>query len=144
MQQEAKNDSMLEQCRLRQIQYTYCICTNVHVVLMFVNFVVSINCELLYTQAIYFFIEILRPIYKCTNFNVSENVWNYKIANIYPHKHLYNYSIIAVECNSGPKVIKLFSCLTQLSMKFSLLINMKMPTIVGIFIFISREIFSYV
>ena len=38
-------------------------------------------------------------------------------------------------------VIKLFSCSTQLSMKFSLLINMKMPTIVGIFIFISREIF---
>ena len=49
------------------------------------------------------------------------------------------------EC-SGPKVIKLFSCSTQLSMKFSQLINMKMPTIVGIFIFISREIFmlSYV
>ena len=41
---------------------------------------------------------------------------------------------------SGPEVIKLFSCSTQLSMKFSLLINMKMPTIVGIFIFISREI----
>ena len=39
----------------------------------------------------------------------------------------------------GPKVIKVFSCSTQLSMKFSLLINMKMPTIVGIFIFISRE-----
>ena len=34
----------------------------------------------------------------------------------------------------------------KLSMKFSLLINMKMPTIVGIFIFISRESFmlSYV
>ena len=46
----------------------------------------------------------------------------------------------------GPEVIKLFSCSTQLSMKFSLLINMKMLTIVGIFIFISREIFmlSYV
>ena len=41
----------------------------------------------------------------------------------------------------GPEVIKLFSCSTQLSMKFSLLINMKMPTIFGIFIFISREIF---
>ena len=41
-----------------------------------------------------------------------------------------------------PEVIKLFSCSTQLSMKFSLLINMKMPTIVGIFIFISREIFT--
>ena len=47
---------------------------------------------------------------------------------------------------SGPAVIKLFLCSTQLSMKFALLINMKMPTIVGIFIFISREIFmlSYV
>ena len=42
---------------------------------------------------------------------------------------------------SGPEVIKFFSCSTRLSMKFSLLINMKMPTIVGIFIFISREIF---
>ena len=31
-------------------------------------------------------------------------------------------------CRSGPGVIKLFSCSTQLSMKFSLLINMKMPT----------------
>ena len=50
---------------------------------------------------------------------------------------------------SGPKVIKLFSYSTQLSMKFSLLINMKMPTIVGIvgiFIFIRRVNFmlSYV
>ena len=47
---------------------------------------------------------------------------------------------------SGPEVIKLFSCSTQLSMKFSLQINMKMPTIVGIFIFICRDIFmlSYV
>ena len=41
----------------------------------------------------------------------------------------------------GLKVIRLFSCSTQLSMKFSLQINMKMPTVVGIFIFISREIF---
>ena len=38
---------------------------------------------------------------------------------------------------------EIFSCSTQLSMKFSLLINMKM---FGIFIFISREMFmlSYV
>ena len=34
--------------------------------------------------------------------------------------------------NPGPEVIKLFSCSTQLSMKFSPLINVKMPTIVGI------------
>ena len=47
----------------------------------------------------------------------------------------------AADAQSGRKVIKLFSCSTQLSMKFSLLIIMKMPTIVGIFIFISRENF---
>ena len=38
----------------------------------------------------------------------------------------------------GPEVIKLFSCSTQLSMKFFLLINVKMPTIVGILTFMSR------
>ena len=32
----------------------------------------------------------------------------------------------------GPEVIKLFTCATQLSMKFFLLINVKMSTIVGI------------
>ena len=31
------------------------------------------------------------------------------------------------------------SCSTQLSMKFFLLINLKMPTIVGIFTFVSRK-----
>ena len=33
---------------------------------------------------------------------------------------------------SGPKFIKLFSCSVQQSLKFILLINVKMPTIVGI------------
>ena len=37
----------------------------------------------------------------------------------------------------GPKVIRLFSCSTRFSMKFIILINVKMPTIVGILIFIS-------
>ena len=37
----------------------------------------------------------------------------------------------------GPEVIKLFPCLTQLSTKFILLINVKMLTIVGISTFIS-------
>ena len=36
-----------------------------------------------------------------------------------------------------PEVIKLFSCTTQLSTKFILIINVKMPTIVGIITFIS-------
>ena len=53
---------------------------------------------------------------------------------------------------SGPEVIKLFSCSTQLSMKFTLLINLKILTffktsfmlsmkkvlIVGIFIFMTK------
>ena len=36
-----------------------------------------------------------------------------------------------------PDVIILFSCSTQLSMKFIMLINVKIPTIVGILTFIS-------
>ena len=40
---------------------------------------------------------------------------------------------------SGPEVIKLFPCSTQLSMKFLLLINVKMPTTVGILTFMSRK-----
>ena len=39
----------------------------------------------------------------------------------------------------GPEVIKLFICSTQLSMNFFLLINVKMPTIVGILTFMSRK-----
>ena len=39
----------------------------------------------------------------------------------------------------GPEVIKLFPCSTQLSMKFFLLINVKMPTIVGILTFMGRK-----
>ena len=38
----------------------------------------------------------------------------------------------------GPKVVELFSNSTQLSSKFILLINVKMPTIVGILTFISK------
>ena len=38
---------------------------------------------------------------------------------------------------SRPEVIKLFPCSTQQSTKFILLINVKMPTMVGILTFIS-------
>ena len=41
-------------------------------------------------------------------------------------------AFIGSVCHPSPEVIKLFSCSTQLSMKFFLLINVKMPTIVGI------------
>ena len=39
---------------------------------------------------------------------------------------------------SGPEIIKRFSCSTQLSMTFFLLINVEMP-IVGILAFIRRK-----
>ena len=42
--------------------------------------------------------------------------------------------------SSGPEAIKLFSCSTQLSTKFFLLINVKMSTVVGIFTFMSGKI----
>ena len=50
-----------------------------------------------------------------------------------PYKALYQKCLNS----SGPEVKKLFSCSTQLSTKFILLINVKMPTIVGILTFIS-------
>ena len=52
-------------------------------------------------------------------------------------KHLNSPGLVLV--NPGPKVIKLFSCSTQLSMKIFLLINVKMPTIVGILTFMSGK-----
>ena len=46
---------------------------------------------------------------------------------------------LSIYLRSGPEVIKLFSCSTQLSMKFFLLINVKMPTIVGILTLMSGK-----
>ena len=37
----------------------------------------------------------------------------------------------SISARPGPEVIKLFSCSTQMSMKFFLLINVKMPTIMN-------------
>ena len=47
-------------------------------------------------------------------------------------------SALVLRQSTGPEVIKLFSCSAQLRVKFILLINVKMPTIVGILTFISR------
>ena len=67
------------------------------------------------------------PFY--TGFTVYNNFED-KIVNIF---NLFE----SARFYTGPKVIKLFSCSTQLSMKFILLINVKIPTIVGILTFIS-------
>ena len=45
---------------------------------------------------------------------------------------------MVIENKHGPKVIKLLSCSAQLRVKFIMLLNVKMPTIVGILTFISR------
>ena len=50
-----------------------------------------------------------------------------------------NGNIASSESEPSPEVIKLFSCSTQLSMKFSPLINVKMPTIVGILTYMSGK-----
>ena len=47
------------------------------------------------------------------------------------------YSAYMFFMNTGPQVIKLFPCQTQLSRKFIMLIIVKMPTSVGILTFIS-------
>ena len=50
-----------------------------------------------------------------------------------------NVGMVRFHERPGPEVIKLFSCSTQLSMEFFLLINVKMPTIVGILTFMSGK-----
>ena len=56
---------------------------------------------------------------------------------IYLHLLVSQTGLQARKCKLCLKVIKLFSCLTQLSTKFILLMNVKMPTFVGILTFIS-------
>ena len=71
-------------------------------------------------------------------FCVLEN--EVKVINIWsvlfhlPDTYLHLWKSI----HPGLKVIKLFSCSTQLRIKFILLINVKMPTIVDILTFINR------
>ena len=50
-----------------------------------------------------------------------------------------NYLINKASVMSWTEDIKLFSCSTELSMKFSLLIIVKMPTVVGTLTYMSRK-----
>ena len=56
------------------------------------------------------------------------------IFNVFFNKSVKNYTYPRdnVGMGPGPEVIKLFTCSTQLSTKFILLLNVKMATIVGI------------
>ena len=51
---------------------------------------------------------------------------------------IYMQGFLKYVCEAVPKVIKKFSCSTQLSMKYFLLINIKMPKIIGILTFMSK------
>ena len=68
-------------------------------------------------------------------------VWTCVIMNDFLEffDNIYMYTYMSQRDRPGPEVIKLFSCSTQLSMKFFLLINVKMPTFVGILTFMSRK-----
>ena len=57
-------------------------------------------------------------------------VWGLRIYEFY-------YKCLPLFKTPGPEVLKLFSYSTQLSTKFIMLINVKMPTSVGILTFIS-------
>ena len=66
--------------------------------------------------------------------NKTEKYQNFS-SEIFNFNSCKNCSILH---RTGLEVIKLFSCSSQLSLKFILFINMKMPKIVGILTFISR------
>ena len=73
-------------------------------------------------------------------FVLVNEVWPV-VTNISEAKQYDKCVLLVQDSNTlpGPEVIKLFSCSTQLSMKFLLLINVKMLTIVGILTFMSRK-----
>ena len=66
-------------------------------------------------------------------YNFFHNFFLLSQPHIFNTSYIYNY---VGECTT--EVIKLFSCSAQLRLKFILLINVKMPTSVGILTFISR------
>ena len=62
-----------------------------------------------------------------------------RISSLVNGTKLSLYFTLSNLVTSGPEVIKLFSCSTQLSMKFFPLTNVKMPTVVGILTFMSGK-----
>ena len=57
---------------------------------------------------------------------------------VVPRRGSFLFSLSGMKHITGPEVIKLSSCSAQLRLKFILLINVKMPTVVGILTFMSR------
>ena len=94
-----------------------------------------IICQTLFFFQIYIFFSHAFP------FNNISTMSKYERRFTAPTQALNSPASVITEY-SGPEVIKLFSCSTQLSMKISLLINMKMPTIGFTFTYLLAEKFS--
>ena len=71
----------------------------------------------------------------------KDPLWNYCLLIYYLclYGNKNNKSLPKIVWLIRPRVIQLFSCSTQLSMKIFLLINVKIPTIVGILAFMNRK-----
>ena len=67
----------------------------------------------------------------------SDCIWMFVTCCTTDHSTL-NCRRVALGHYVSPEVIKLFSCSAQLRLKFILLLNVKMPTVVGILTFINR------
>ena len=73
------------------------------------------------------FLEVGKPAAE----NEGNSIVTQIIIEIDVHEHVMQ--------RSGPEAIELFSCSFQLSMKFFLPINVKMPTVVGILTFMNSK-----
>ena len=77
-------------------------------------------------------------VYLLKSYNSKPLERNVVYIPITPSSHATDvYACLSIQC--GPEIIKLFSCSIQLSVKFFLLVNVKMPTIVGISTFMGRK-----
>ena len=110
--------------------------------------ILSLNCTYKLILLNFFSIQVWQPKSPDISYEFRERtmwIWITKvriigIKRIFSLINVCQPSITLFEQSlrpPGPEVIKLFSCSTQLRLKFILLINVKMPTIVGILTFIS-------
>ena len=74
--------------------------------------------------------------FRCFVIALKHNFLNFFVEYIYESIVMRNHPCAFVS-SPGPGILKLYSCLNQLSPKFIMLINVEMPIIVGISIFTS-------
>ena len=84
---------------------------------------------------------ILERIFRKVDFEQKKNqqvTWKHvKLPSMQISASIYRIKQVSTYLLSRPEVVKKVPCSTQLSTKFILLINVKMPTIIGILTFIS-------